>query len=171
MPGISKYIWHNRYFVNYKNINESHCNIILSHLYGNSKLPFHMFPSTKRVVMHLSLHYKCNTYVLKNRENKEKQERKYLSCYLPNATVNILGNMQFWAQKYNLITHINMIPLTKPIIKKESEIFFQVLKRPMNIFYIIPIWRPKKICLGLMKRKIQFSWNKKICYFIISHSQ
>lgn len=42
--------------------------------------------------MYLFFHYKGNTCVLKNRGNKEKQERKYLSYYRQNATVNILGN-------------------------------------------------------------------------------
>ena len=92
--------------------------------------------------MYLFLHYKGNTCVLKNRGNKEKQERKYLSYYLQNATVKIWGNIQFSAQKYNMITHINMISLINPYLR--IRFFFQVLKRPVNMFYIIPIWRPKK---------------------------
>ena len=67
--------------------------------------------------MYLFLHYKGNTCVLKNRGNKEKQERKYLSYYLQNATVKIWGNIQFSAQKYNMITHINMISLINPYLR------------------------------------------------------
>ena len=43
--------------------------------------------------MYLFFHYKGNTCVLKNRGNKEKQERKYLSYYRQNATVNILTRL------------------------------------------------------------------------------
>lgn len=65
---------------------------------------------------------------IKKQTKQRKAERKYLSFYKPKTTVNILRNMQFRAQKYNLITHVSLISTTKAIIQNQKKNFSSVEK-------------------------------------------
>lgn len=57
----------------------------------------------------------------------------------------------------------------KPILKNKN--FFPSVEKTSEYVLYNSHMEAKKVCLAIMKRKIQFSWNTKICYLIISHAQ